>query len=296
MKPAPLKPGDKIAIVATAKRLERPIEPGLGILASWGLDVCKGQFLNNPDEYFSASDANRLADLQWAMDNPDVKAICFARGGYGTTRILDQADYSSFSQNPKWTIGFSDLTGFQLQMASLGIAAVHGPMAYTLGQDDASDVALKNLLFGEQQFAIELNPMRHSAEGKCMAAITGGNLSLIYESIGAANEMVCDGKILFLEEVGESLYAVDRMLNKLKRTGKLDRLAGLIVGDFSHINDPAGYFSRDCYALIASYFYNLNIPKAFGFPGGHENRNISLLMNAPVQMTVESGILYLDYK
>jgi len=291
----PLKSGDKVAVVATAKRLERSIEPGLEVLKNWGLEVVLAPNVEKHSEYFAASDEARLSDLHWALDSPEIRAIIFARGGYGTTRILDQVDFSKFRANPKWTVGFSDLTSFLLHTNSLGIPAIHGPMAYTLGQDSVSDDNLKDLLFGQSQFEIELPLNEFTKPGIVEGEITGGNLSLIYESIGAANEVQTEGKILFLEEIGEDFYSVDRMLNKLRRIGKLQNLMGVIIGDFSNVRDSNGYFTRSLNELIYSYFQHISGPVLFGYPGGHERRNIPLFFNQRARIEVLTESILIQY-
>lgn len=282
-------------MVATAKRLERSIEPGLSVLRSWGLEVVIGPNIENNAEYFASTDAGRLADLQWALDNPDIKAIIFARGGYGTTRILDQADLTRLSANPKWTVGFSDLTSFLLHFKGLNMPSVHGPMAYTLGQDSESDNELKRLLFGESHFEFSIQENPFNKPGIREVEITGGNLSLIYESIGAANEINTDGKILFLEEIGEAFYSVDRMLNKLKRIGKFDKLEGVFIGDFTNVKDSSGYFTRSLDELIFEYFSHINGPIVFGFPGGHERRNMPLLLHAMAKVEATTSSVKIEY-
>lgn len=291
----PLKSGDKVAVVATAKRLERSIDSGLKVLESWGLEVVTTPNVENAYEYFAASDEARLSDLQWALDNPEIKAIIFARGGYGTTRILDQVDFLQFQSKPKWTVGFSDLTSFLLQTATLKIPSVHGPMAYTLGQDSASDDILKDVLFGKSQFEIEFPSNEFTKPGGVEGEITGGNLSLIYESVGAANEIQTDGKILFLEEIGEDFYSVDRMLNKLRRTGKLQNLKGVIIGDFTNVKDSNGYFTRSLNEILLSYFEHISGPLLFGYPGGHEKGNIPLVFNQQTRIEVLAERISIQY-
>lgn len=290
-----LKVGDQVAVVATAKRLEKSIEPALKIIESWGLKVLSGKFVTGSNEYWAATDSERLADLQWALDNPDIKAIIFARGGYGTTRILDQVDFSAFINNPKWTVGFSDLTSFLLQTDNVGIPSVHGPMAYTIANDGESDGLLKDLLFGRSEFEVAISESSFTRVGKVEGEITGGNLTLIYESIGAKNEIDTNGKILFLEEIGEDFYSVDRMLNKLKRVGKFNNLKAVLVGDFTHVRDSNGYFTRTLEEIISSYFDQPNCPMAFGFPGGHEKKNIPLLFHQKASVEIGNDKISIQY-
>ena len=291
----PLKEGDSVAVVATAKRLEKSIAEGIKVLESWGLNVQVGPHTYGSHEYFAATDFDRLEDLQQALDNPEIKAVIFARGGYGTTRILDQIDFSTFQTNPKWVVGFSDLTSFLLQTGSLGIPAIHGPMAYTLGNDQFSDELLRQLLFGETSFKIPLAESQIAFSSIIEGKITGGNLSLIYESIGAANEIQTVGSILFLEEIGEDFYAVDRMLNKLKRVGKLAQLQGLIVGDFTNVKDSNGYYTRTLKQIIQDCFLDLDIPVVFGFPGGHEKVNYPLLFHSTARISLEERRMTIEY-
>lgn len=291
----PLKTGDKVAIVATAKRLEKSIEEAISIIESWSLEVVLGTHVMGSDEYWAASNKHRLSNLQEALDSSEVKAIIFARGGYGTTKILDQVDFSTFRANPKWTVGFSDLTSFLLQTGTMGVPSVHGPMAYTIGNDDESDGQLRQLLFGERKFSASLSANELTKQGQVEGQITGGNLYLICESIGAKNEIDTDGKVLFLEEVGEDFYAVDRMLNKLKRIGKFENLKGVLVGDFTNVRDSNGYFTRSLNELILSYFDDLECPIAFGFPAGHEAKNIPLVFHQNAKIHIGEGSILIEY-
>ncbi|HEY9117045.1 MAG TPA: LD-carboxypeptidase [Roseivirga sp.] len=290
-----LNAGDKVAVIATAKKLERSIEAGIQILESWGLEVVHGSHLHDASEYFSATDAKRLTDLQMMLDDSEIRAIIFARGGYGTTKILDLLDFRQFKSSPKWTVGFSDLTSFLLQCGRFKQPAIHGPMVYTLGQDSNSDELLRSILFGERQFQFDLRECPSTREGKVDSEITGGNLSLIYESIGATNEIQTAGKILFLEEIGEDYYAIDRMMNKLKRIGKLAELKGAIIGDFTNVKDGSGYFTRTLEDILYAYFKDIDGPIAFGFPGGHEAQNMPLIFHQPVSMAVNQRQISLSY-
>lgn len=290
-----LNAGDKVAIVATSKRLERSIEAGIRVLESWGLEVVYGKHLYDISEYFAATDDNRLADLQMMLNDSEIKAIVFARGGYGTTKILDQLDFTFFKSQPKWIVGFSDLTSFLHQCGRLNLPAIHGPMVYTLGQDSHADEMLRSILFGEKQFQFELRESSLTKEGNIESEISGGNLSLIYESIGADNEIETAGKVLFLEEIGEDYYAIDRMMNKLKRVGKLAELEGAIIGDFTNIKDGSGYFTRTLEEILFSYLNHIKGPIAFGFPGGHESKNIPLVFHQRVSISVNQNLISLDY-
>ena len=293
--PSFLKPGDQVAIVATAKRLESPVDRGVRLLEKWGLKVLIGDYLNEKTGYFAGTDAERLLDFQMALDNPEVKAIVFARGGYGTTRILDSVDFTAFKKSPKWLIGFSDLTSMLLHASTLDLPSIHGPVCITIGQDNQTDDYLKDLLFGQLEFHLPLSESSLTQVGQCSGKIVGGNLSLIYESIGASNEIQTEGNILFLEEVGEGKYSVDRMMNKLKRCGKLDRLSGVLIGSFTDISDPNKYFSESVEEILIGYFSSLRIPIAFGLKAGHEKANYPLAIGLKANVIINSDALNIQY-
>lgn len=287
----PLQEGDQVAIVATAKRAEFEIERALQTLRSWGLVPLLGKYAKESSGYFANTIEQSLEDLQWALDDPAIKCIIFLRGGYGTTRILDQV---RFPIAPKWMVGFSDLTSMILHSVLQGQSMVHGPMCSTLGQDGTSDEILRQILFGTKAFEFPLIPHDLTIEGILESEIVGGNLSLIYESIGASNEVDLSGKVLFLEEVGEEMYAVDRMMTKLRRSGRLLGVKGLILGSFSSIGNAKGYFESSVEALICGYF-PLEIPKAVGLQAGHEKVNYALRMGAPTKISINRKQLVLQY-
>lgn len=289
-----LKEGDQVAVIATAKRLENSIDRGLDILKGWGLKVHVGKNLKNQAGYFAGTDNERIEDIQLALDNPEVKAIIFARGGYGTTRILDSIDFNSFIKNPKWLVGFSDLTSILLQASVLEIPSIHGPACLTIGQDEVSDKHLRSLLFGKGEFKLPLLS-DSGLKGTCFGKIVGGNLSLIYESIGASNEIETDENILFLEDVGEAKYSVDRMMTKLKRCGKLENLTGAIIGSFNNITDGQGYFSQSTEGILMSYLSPLQIPVAIGLEAGHEKRNYPLIIGLDAEVKISPNQLEVKY-
>lgn len=293
--PVSLKPGDKVAVVATAKRLEQSVDKGVSILESWGLTVEQGENLHKHHGYFAGSDEQRLMDVQKALDDPSIKAIIFARGGYGTTRILDQINFSTFKKSPKWLVGFSDLTSILLQSAVFNIPAIHGPACITLGKDALSDQSLHQILFGSAVSKYPLIEHALTSSGSCSGKIVGGNLCLVCESIGASNEIQTEGNILFLEEVGEDKYSIDRMMSKLKRTGKLDSLSGVILGSFSHIKDSKHYFVESIEEIILSYFEDLKIPLALGMEAGHEKRNLPLITGQDATVNIRKQSIEVHY-
>ncbi|MBO3698951.1 LD-carboxypeptidase [Roseivirga sp. E12] len=290
-----LKDGDKVAIVATAKRLESDISNGVKALEDWGLEVSVGEHVHNQFGYFAGTDEERIHDLQRALDDSSVKAIIFARGGYGTTRILDGLDFSNYLNQPKWLVGFSDLTSILLKSAVIEVPCIHGPVGVTIGKDGKSDLALRDLLFGHGNSVLPLVESTYTNSGRCQGKIVGGNLYMICESLGASNEIDTTGNILFLEEVGEAKYSVDRLMTKLKRSGKLDYLSGVIIGSFSSISDEKSYFEESVEEMLLSYFSHLDIPLVFGLEAGHEKRNYPLIIGMNCELEVSEKTLSITY-
>jgi len=293
--PPILKQGDQVAIVAPAKKIQSDLSFAIDPLSAWGLKPLIGKNVLKEDHYFSGTDEQRLEDLQWALENPEVKAILIARGGYGTTRILDQINWTEFLKHPKWICGFSDITSLITELNNKSVACIHGPMAVTLHGDKTSTESLRRLLFeGKANYSIA--PHLYNKTGKAQAELIGGNFSIISNSIGTASEIQTEGKILFLEEVGEYLYHLDRMLIHLKRAGKLDNLAGIIIGDFSNMKDHKDSFGAEAMEIISRNLAGLNIPIAYGFPLGHEKQNLPVYcgVEAAFEVTAESTSLSFD--
>lgn len=282
--PHPLSQGSKIAIVAPAGRLaDVALDKAIKTLTSWRLDVLLGKNVYNQENYFAGSDNDRLADLQWALDNPAIEAILFARGGYGTTRILDAVDFSQFKKQPKWLIGFSDITALHLKLQTLEIASIHGPMGTSFGQMDSADSieSLKALLFDGTSTLDSSRPALRT--GSIVAEVTGGNLALIADSIGTSSEIETSNRILFIEDVGEKTYRIDRMFRQLLRAGKLDNLAGLVIGHFSLIDDGDPSFGQPWSVVIEEVISSFNYPVAFGFQLGHEPGNMPIVVGGTYQ-------------
>jgi muramoyltetrapeptide carboxypeptidase len=289
--PPNLKEGDQVAIVATAKRMEYDFQAALDTLTSWGLEPVMGKYPLERSGYFAGTDQQKIEDLQWALDSPEIKAIVFLRGGYGTTRILDAINFDRFKDQPKWMVGYSDLTSMILQADVLRVPMIHGPMCYTLGKDLRSDDVLKALLFGQTKSQFDCHGIH---PGEVEAKMVGGNLSMVYESIGAENEIDTNATILFLEDVGEQFYSVDRMMNKLRRVGKLDHIQGVILGSFTNMGNVNDYFSENVEELILSYLPT-DIPIATGLQAGHDTENLSLIMNRKCQLQIGSQSLEISY-
>ncbi|WP_018479592.1 S66 peptidase family protein [Pontibacter roseus] len=292
----PLQPGDKVAIIATARLIShQDIAAAIEVLQSWGLEVEVGPTVGAQYGVFAGDDALRLQDLQQALDRPDIKAIICARGGYGTTRILDQVDFSRFEKSPKWVVGFSDITSLLCHIHSLGIQSVHGimPLLFPKGTEAALD-SLRRVLFGEE---LSYNAPAHpfNRAGSSEGELIGGNLALLHNVSGTRSDFSTKGKILFLEDVDEYLYSVDRMMVHLVRAGKLNDLAGLIVGHFSDMKDNAIPFGKDAYEIIAEHSGKFDYPVCFGFPTGHEPDNLALVCGRKARLEVTQQGTRLTY-
>jgi muramoyltetrapeptide carboxypeptidase len=295
---APLHPGDKIAIVALARKIKlEDIQAAIATFRSWGLDVVLGKYLTAEYHIFAGNDQERAADLQAMLDNPDIKAVISARGGYGSARILDLIDFSQFVLHPKWVIGFSDITAVLAHIQKMGFACIHGIMP-TLFARPGSELAretLRQALFGAPVSYPVLAPHPLNQAGSGRGAITGGNVSLLTSIIGTTSEVDFTGKILFLEEVEEYLYSLDRMLVHLKRSGKLKALAGLIVGHMTDLQDNPEPFGKNAYEIVWEHTRGYGYPIAFGFPTGHEVDNLALVCGREARLEVTAAGASLGY-
>lgn len=291
-----LKKGDKVAIVALASRVTYDeIKSGITLLQSWGLEVIIGQTIGAVYDGFAGNDTLRAADFQQYLADKSIKAIFSARGGYGCSRIIDSIDYRFFQNNPKWIIGFSDITALHGKIQNLGFQSIHGPMPKTMRNDFFSDETLHQVLFGKNiDYQITTNALNRNGEAK--SEIIGGNLCLLAHCIGSESELNYHEKILFLEDVGEYLYNIDRMMVQLKRVGKFEKLAGLVVGQFSDSKENSQPFGKTAYEIIAEHTANYSYPIAFDFPIGHTDKNWAVRCGEKVvlEVTEKNVRLYSD--
>lgn len=286
-----LKPGDTIGIVCPAGYM--PIEKAttcINTLKKWGYKVVKGKTLGGKSKnYFSGTDTERLNDLQLMLDNENINAIVFGRGGYGTTRILDGINWKKFKKNPKWIIGFSDITVLHGYMhEQLGISSIHGPMvgAFNKGENRFT-LSLKDTL--ESKPVVYLSkPHVYNKLGKTKAQVVGGNLCLLCHCIGSNAEIDTDGKILFIEDIGEQLYNIDRLMMQLKRAGKLKKLKGLIVGGFTDSMDTERPFGKTSYEIIADIVKEYTYPTCYGFPVGHWQENVAIVVGQKYKLSISA--------
>lgn len=296
--PPYLKQGDRVVIVAPAKKISpERVDNAIKILTSWGLEVIQGKNLLGDYNYFSGTDETRRTDFQEALDNDQAKAIFCARGGYGSVRILDDLDFTGFLKKTKWIIGYSDITVFHNHINQvLQVETLHAPMPldYAVNQpEDMSLQSVKNALFGEK---VDMQFPWHSSnrKGSVQAPVIGGNLSVIMSLLGSVSELDFENKVLFIEEIGESLYRIDRMMVTLKRAGKLDKLKGLIVGHLTNISD-----NKDTYAygktaedIIREAVADYKFPVCFNFPAGHDKNSISIIHGRTIQLNVADDASY----
>jgi muramoyltetrapeptide carboxypeptidase len=287
--PKSLQPGDKIGIVATGRKVtEEHVEPAVREFKKWGMQVVLSPRLySSGHSYLAGTDEDRLAGLQQFLDDPEIATIVCARGGYGTTRIIDSVDFSGFKKHPKWVVGFSDVTALHLRISSLGFESIHGTMPILFSKkDSASSIEqLRRVLFGDP---VELTaaPCENNRHGIASGKLIGGNLSLLVDGLGTSHQPETQGKILVLEEVDEYLYKIDRMMVQLKRAGKLGQLAGLVVGHFTEIKDTELSFGESVEEIIRFHTKEFSYPVAFGFPTGHENPNFAWIEGRDAHMTV----------
>ena len=298
--PETLKIGDTVAIVAPAGK----IEPGgiiaaISILECWGLKVVTGKYLNDSYHQFAGKDSERLFDFQQMLDDDSIKLILCARGGYGSVRIIDQLDFSGFVKNPKWIAGFSDITVFHSHIQSdFDIETIHSLMAIHFSNAAPGAIeSFRKVIFGE---TLEYNldgSNEHNRHGIAEGILTGGNLSILCNLTGSISETNYDGKILFIEDVGEQLYHIDRMMIHLKRAAKLKNLAGLIVGAMSEMKDNSVPFGKSVYEIVAEAVEEYDFPVYFDFPAGHIKDNRALVMGRKVRLVVgKNTILNFNYK
>ena len=289
IQPPKLTPGCTIGILCPAGAI--PMEKvtiSAQILESWGYQVRIGKTVGSQFGHFAASDLDRQDELQSMMDDPEIHAILCARGGYGLSRIISQLDFTKIKAQPKWIIGFSDITILHAALQKQGLQSIHGPMSAAFGKGDAGlpyVMALKQMLEGA---AMSVDVKAHPANrlGNTEGPLVGGNLCLITHLIGSTNQLETKGKILCIEDVGEYHYNVDRMLIQCKNAGLLDGLAGLVVGGFTDMKDDAKAFGETVTEMILRLTKGSNYPICFDFPISHELDNMPVQLGANYHLSV----------
>lgn len=292
--PPYLKAGDTVAIVAPSgilKNRNDEVRQAQTLLKSWGLHSVVGKHVFSKANHFAGTDDERCEDLQKALDDPKISAIWCARGGYGTVRILDKLDFSKFKQNPKWLIGYSDITALHNQIHNEGVESLHAIMCVSL-PDDESDIeasisTFKNTIFGKP-LNYTLKGSAYNKAGTTSGQLVGGNLTMLHTMLGSKTSINTSGKILFIEEIGEYKYHIDRMLQSLKRAGYFDNCKGVIVGDMTKMRTNTTLWGTSVEQLILDALADYNFPIAFNMPAGHEKDNRALILGRTVQLSVSS--------
>ncbi|WP_299128585.1 LD-carboxypeptidase [uncultured Winogradskyella sp.] len=301
IQPPYLKRGDTVAIVAPSgilKNREREVQQAVSLLNSWGLHAVVGKHVFSKANHFAGTDDERCEDLQKAMDNPTVSAIWCARGGYGTVRILDKLNYTKFKKHPKWVIGYSDITALHNQLHNNGFQSLHALMCVSLTKDlnevKPSIDTFKSALFGNATDYV-LKGSTYNREGETSGQLVGGNLTILHTMLGSNESVDTTGKILFIEEIGEYKYHIDRMLQSMKRAGYFDNLNGLIVGDMSKLRKNTTLWGTSFEQLILDALEDYDFPIVFGMPAGHEKDNRALILGKTVVLKsskLESSIRF----
>lgn len=294
--PAFLKPGDKIAIIATARKISADeLRPAKMMLKEWGLEVVLGENIFEVDNQYAGTDAQRAKDLQWALNDESIKAVVCARGGYGTIRLMDRINFDAFKQHPKWIVGYSDITVLHQHInRNFGIATLHATMPINFGKDKEATESLRKALFGETiEYTVE--PHKLNVNGEAKGELVGGNLSLMYALCGSESDIDTKGKILFLEDLDEYLYHIDRMMMNLKRSGKLQHLAGLVVGGMTDMKDNTVPFGKNAEEIIYDAVKQYGYPVCFNFPAGHIDRNMALYLGKEVELKVREDNIKLSF-
>lgn len=296
--PPYLKKGDTIGITCPAGyMLKEKAQTCIETLQQWGYDVMVGKTLGSASAtYFSGTDEERLNEMQAMLDDESINAILCGRGGYGVSRIIDRLDFKKFKKNPKWIIGFSDITVLHAHIfATCKIPSIHASMAAAFNDGGAENeyiLSLKKMLAGKKN-KYKIEGHLFNKQGVASGELIGGNLSLLVHLIGTDSEINTKNKIFFLEDIGEQIYAVDRMLYQLKRSGKLDELAGLVIGGFTEMKDSDRPFGKTMDEVIKELLSAYDYPVCFNFPVSHGKENYALKIGANYQLSVGKKMVQL---
>lgn len=289
--PPYLQQGSTVGITCPSGYVSKErVSHAITVLESWGLQVVVGQTVGTEHFYFSGNDDDRLADLQCMLDDPGIDAIIMGRGGYGMSRIIDRADFTKFQSKPKWVTGFSDITVLHNHIHALGVATLHSPMCGAFTPDTENSEHLLNFkaaLTGEA-LSYAMAPSSFNRDGSAEAIVTGGNLAILAHLTGSPSEADTDGKILFIEDIGEHLYNIDRLLLNLKRAGKLENIAALLVGSFTDNQDTERPFGQTVEEIIWDKVKEYDYPVCYNFPCGHQEINYTLSLGQKHRLSVDN--------
>jgi len=285
--PKPLQKGDTIAVISTARKVSLDeVFFGIQWIKKLGFKVFIGKTIGLVHHQFAGMDIDRANDLQLMIDNPEVKAIWCARGGYGTVRIIDQIDFLALQQNPKWLIGYSDITVLHSHLHNFNIPTIHAPMAFDIKKATIeAQTSLANALLGKEN-NISFPTSEANKKGQSSGIATGGNLSILYSLCGSKSAIDTKGKILFLEDLDEYLYHIDRMLQNLNRNGIFKDLSGLVIGGMSTMHDNTIPFGFNVKKMILDITAKYNYPVAFDAPFGHITDNRAVIFGRKLKLVV----------
>ncbi len=295
--PPALLYGDKVGLVATARKISlQELQEGIDLLKSWGFIPVIGKTIGLEDNQYAGTDTQRAQDFQEMLDNPEIKAIWCARGGYGTVRIIDELDFYKFVKYPKWIVGYSDVTVLHSHIHKIGFQTIHGTMPVSVENNTAfAKASLKQSFFGEKPNITYKTSNSLNRLGTAKGPLVGGNLSMLYSMCGSSSGIDTEGKILFIEDLDEYLYHIDRMVMNLKRNGMLDHCAGLLVGGMTKMHDNRIPFGKTAQEIVMDAVKECDFPVAFDFPAGHVDDNRALIMGAEVEIDVTQKEVSLNY-
>lgn len=290
-----LKSGDTVAIIATARKIsQEELQPAITLLESYGLSVLLGPNLFAIENQFAGTTEQRTEDLQWALNHPTAKAIIIARGGYGTVKLMEHVDFKGFKQQPKWLVGYSDVTVLHHAIHNLNMATLHATMPINFLKNEEATKTMIDGLFGKlERHIVEPHPINKT--GNASAELVGGNLSLLYSLSGTNLDIDTTGKILFIEDLDEYLYHIDRMMMQLKLSGKLKGLKGLVIGGMSDMRDNTVPFGKSAEEIILDIIKDYDYPVCFNFPAGHIDRNLALYFGKTVYLHVSTKEVRLSF-
>lgn len=296
IQPPNLIPGDTIGITCPAGSIPlEKVQNCIQTLEKWGFKVKLGKTVGSKMDCFSASDQERASEFQQMLDDANIKAVLCARGGYGLSRIINQINFNEFKQHPKWVVGFSDITVLHGAIQKQNTMSIHGPMAAAFNKGLEGEIyiqSLKNALLGETQI-IQTFPHALNKYGSATAPLIGGNLCMIAHLIGSENAMNTKGKILFIEDIGEAHYNIDRLMIQCKNAGLFDDLAGCIIGGFTELKDNAQDFGATAYEIIQSHISNFTYPICFDFPISHALQNFAVKQGKAYSLEVTKDMVLL---
>ena len=286
--PPYLQKGDKVVIISPSSKIDKQFLKGARKrLESWGLKVVMGKYAGSSSGRYAGTIRQRLKDLQAAMDDPKVKAILCSRGGYGAVHLIDKIDFTAFSEHPKWLMGFSDITALHNLFQKNGFASLHSLMARHLtveAEDDTCTLHLKNILFGDLPvYTCEKHKL--NKQGTVTGTLRGGNMAVAYGLRGTPYDIPAEGTILFIEDVSERPHAIERMMYNLKLGGVLEKLSGLVIGQFTEYEEDRS-LGKELYAALADLLKDYDYPVCFNFPVGHVTNNLPLIEGAQVELAV----------